>query len=409
MKMKKALLLLFAVLLILSACEKENHLSDYWNLDGSCMLNGTFYQSAGNQILVWNSRWDGIRNGLCHDPLCNHDDINNLCPDNNWLWQKAIVTDGEKLYLSVLNAALTGADNTLYRQIYALSPDGTDLQLLCTYDASGGTSPVLRYSDGYLYFWQGFYREPDDFGNSEDQYKIVMRLPVQGKKAEIVLDEEMPMHSTFCIDKQNYYLFFSDENGTAQLIVIDQDSGKRETYASDEFEGIPYTMRIYNGKTYLLASKPETVSAIRDDGSQAIRNLNCSVLYLYENNSFRKIADGNFTFTQEGIWFPESECDYLGTKETAGGPYGETTKQDYVAVTTKRLCKIDPTDYGITAYMTAGEFGYGDEIELVSGTAGKLYANISNQKSFYEIGDSQYRSCMLRAENGTVVMEKVYE
>ena len=59
--------------------------------------------------------------------------------------------------------------------------------------------------------------------------------------------------------------------------------------------------------------------------------------------------------------------------------------------------------------MTAGEFGYGDEIELVSGTAGKLYANISNQKSFYEIGDSQYRSYMLRAENGTVVMEKVYE
>ena len=407
--MKKTLLLLFAVLLILSACRREKQTSDFLNLDGSCMLNGTFYQSVGNQVLVWHPEWEGVRNGLCRDPLCNHDDVNNLCPDNNWLWQKTITTDGEKLYLSVLNAALTGADNILYRQIYSLNSDGTDFQLLYTYDVSGGTSPIMRYSDGYLYFWQGFYRETDDSSNSEDQYQIVVRLPVQGKKAEIVLDEKMPMHSTFCVDEQNEYFTLLSENSVGCLIIVDKKSGKREIYEANEFEGIPFTMRVCNEKTYLLATKPGTVAAVRNDGSQAIRNLNCSVLYLYEENNFRKIAEGDFTFTQEGIWFSEFDCDYLGTKEISGGPYGESEQQDYFAITTKRLYRIDSLNYDITEYLTVNDFEYGDAIELVSGAAGKLYAHVSNQKSYYETGDSQYRSCMLRAENGTVCIEKVYE
>ncbi|MGN1410646.1 MAG: hypothetical protein ACI4XJ_10805, partial [Eubacteriales bacterium] len=335
-----------------------------------------------------------------------------LCPDNTWLWQKTIITDGEKLYLSVQNAALTDANNTIYRQIYSLNPDGSDLTLLHTYDTSGAVSPVIRYSDGYLYFEQGFYREKiksDAPAGKDDQYQKIMRIPVNGGKAEVVIEDEMDMNTTFYVDELNYYLMKTDKSGIPHLTIIDKENMTVTEDAAADTEGILFSIQIYHGKTYLLTSTPQTFSDTKEDGSQVYKSLNSYILYLYENNIFRQIGKGNFTFAQDGIWYTESGCDYIGTKSIPTGSHGEMTDSDIFAVTTKKVFRMDFTDYSITEYALGNDFGYGDEIGIISGAEGKLYTNISNQNQFFETGDSDYRSCLLETKNGMISIEKIYE
>ena len=85
------------------------------------------------------------------------------------------------------------------------------------------------------------------------------------------------------------------------------------------------------------------------------------------------------------------------------------TDSDIFAVTTKKVFRMDLHEYSITEYSLGNDFGYGDEIEIICGADGKLYANISNQKRFFETDDSEYRSCLLETQNGIISIEKTYE
>ena len=412
MKMKiTAVIMLLLSLFLFSSCERESTAAEFCNFDSSCILGNTFFRSIG-EYTAWNPAWSEIRSGLCVDPLCNHKDTDSFCPDNTWLWQKTIITDGEKLYLSVQNASLTDANNTMYRQIYSLNPDGSDFTLLHTYDISGATSPIIQYSDGYLYFEQGFYRgeiKSDAPAVKDDQYQKVMRIPVNDGKAEVVIEDEMDMNTTFYVDDLKYYLMTTDKSGIPHLTIIDKESMAVTEDAAADTEGILFSIQIYHGKTYLLTATPQTFSDTKEDGSPVSKSLNSYTLYLYENNIFKKIGKGNFTFAQDGIWYTESECDYIGTKSIPTGSHGEMTDSDIFAVTTKKVFRMNFPDYSITEYSLGNDFGYGDEIEIICGADGKLYTNISNQKQFFETGDSEYRSCLLETKNGMISIEKTYE
>ena len=101
--MKKTLLVILAALLLLFACGKteEPRRAYYANSDNGCALGDRFYSCLFmNQVTVYAP--DGMRKGLCADPLCLHDGTDGICPDDTRAMVRFVVTDGEKLYLSIL-------------------------------------------------------------------------------------------------------------------------------------------------------------------------------------------------------------------------------------------------------------------------------------------------------------------
>jgi hypothetical protein len=166
--------------------------------------------------------------GLCRDPLCSHDSTDSLCPSSTNLWLKTVVTDGEKLYINALNPLLTDENATMYRQIFSVNQDGSDFELLHTYDATGNSSPNMQYADGYLYFQQGYYNENydpmEEHVSSDVQSSRFMRIPTDGGKAEAVLDEGLSIGTAFFVDGENYYLITHDDNGVTQLDIMNPET-----------------------------------------------------------------------------------------------------------------------------------------------------------------------------------------
>lgn len=410
--MRKFIFIIVIAVFLLTSCDSPVVPQAYTNSDTACSLGNTFYQSIGDYV-CWNPEWTDVRTGLCFDPLCDHRGTESMCPENTWLWNKTIITDGKKLYLNVQNAAMTDINNTMYRQIYSMNPDGSGFSLLHTYDASGATSPVMQYSDGYLYYEQGHYRTEHltntSNTNHDDQYMTIMRIPIEGGNTEIVFDNEMDMITKFFVDDQNYYLIEQSEENKMALTIIDKENGVVKNDAAKNTEGHLFSIRIHQGKTYLLTSKPQKITGTRSDGTTAIKMLNTYILYLYENDTFRKINTGDFTFAPNGIWFSEVDCEYVGTKTMNSGAYGETGAVDFFAVTTKKLFNMNTYDYSIQEYYLVGEFSFGDDIEIISSVNEKLYVSISNQNEYYENGNSEYRTCMMKIDGTSISIEKVYE
>ena len=395
-----------ALLLLFSCAKKLDGMPDFINSDTGCQLGDTLYQSMGGDYYVWNPDTEEIRYGLCRDALCTHKETDSICPDNVWLWNKTVITDGERLFLNVQNALLTDVNGAMFRQIYSMKPDGTEFRLLYTYEASDNTSPVMRFMDGYLYFEQGFYRkELERPTGANDQYKNILRIPTGGGKPEVVISGELDMNSTFFRDEQNEYLI--SENDEPCLTVTNRETGT-VTKQSD-IEGIPVSVRIYEGQTYLIAAKPITVVGTRADGTEAEKRFDSDILYRLEYNGFQRLGEGVFTFTSDGIWFSEAAYDYIGTKSSREGAYGETEEKDYFAVTTRKLYRMTENGARVEEIRLGEDFGFGDEIEIICGANGKLLVNCSNQKQFFETGDSQYRTCLLAVKNDIVFIEKVYE
>lgn len=397
--MKKALSAALAALLIgltVTSCAGKPR-AEYTNFDSACQLGNVYYDCVGGNT-IWDPAWNEIRHGLCYDPLCAHNDMKNLCPDNTWLNKKAIITDGERLYLSALDMTLTDENNTMYSRIWSLKPDGSDFKEVCTYESSGTTYAGIRYSDGYIYFARSFYRGE---GSRDDLYQKIMRVPAGGGKIEEV-SGELEAGTKFFVDDDNIYLISPDSDGTPRLTIIGKDGNVTENAAPD-IEGELSRIQVYMGKTYLLSVKPNTHEAKRSDGGTAIKKLNSDVLYRFEEGRAEKLGEGDFVFTADGILFTDSDVDYIGTKTMPNGLYGENEEVDFFAVTTKKIYLINPETLSVTESAVEG-LSYGDEIEVICGADGRLLADISNQKTLFDTGNSGYRECLLGVgKNVTVI------
>ncbi len=393
--MKKIGILLAAVLL-LCGCSKKTPPQDYCNTTDGCLLGSTYYKSfAGLDIQLWNPAWDTVMEGLCRDPLCSHDSTDSLCPSSMNLQLKTVVTDGERLYLNALNFLLTDENATMYRQIFSVNQDGSDFKLLHTYDATGNSSPYMKYADGYLYFEQGFYNENYDpmseHKGTEMQSMHVMRISVDGGKAEQVLSGEYTIGSSFYVDADNYYLFSADDDGVYQLDIIDpKTKAVRENVlpeVNDEF----YDIAVYAEKTWLQTF----------DGD----------LYVLDDGEFARVCEGKGIYTfGGGIWYTEqAEPVYVGTKEMpTGAAGGETAPYDYFVEATTKLCRIDPDDLSITEFIPSDDFDDEDTIVLSYVSENGIRAGVSNGRKKFEDPESGY-NCLIRCEDGSVTIEKTYE
>ena len=388
--------ILLAALLLLCGCQSKPAPQDYYNTTDGCLLGTTYYKSfAGLDIQLWNPAWDTVMEGLCRDPLCSHDSTDSLCPSSMNLQLKTVVTDGERLYLNALNFLLTDENATMYRQIFSVNQDGSDFKLLHTYDATGNSSPYMKYADGYLYFEQGFYNENYDPMNehkgTEMQSMHVMRISVDGGKAEQVLSGEFTIGSSFYVDADNYYLFSADDNGVYHLDIIDPKTKAVRENVLPEVNDDFYDIAVYADKTWLQTF----------DGD----------LYVLTDGEFALVCEnkGIYTFGG-GIWYTEeAEPVYVGTKEMpTGAAGGETAPYDYYVEATTKLCRIDPVNLNITEFVPSDDFDDEDTIVLSYVSEDGIRAGVSNGRKKFEDPESGY-SCLIRCENGTITIEKVYE
>ena len=391
--MKKLLAIAIAALL-LSGCD-EAPAQDYFNTEEGCLLGTTYYHNfAGMDIELWNPAWDAPMEGLCRDPLCSHDSTDSLCPSSTNLWQKTVVTDGQRLYLNTLNPLLTDQGGIMYRQIFSVNHDGSEFKLLHTYDATGNSSVFMQYADGYLYFQQGYYNEKydpmEEHVSSDVQSSRFMRIPTDGGKAEAVLDDGLSIGTAFFVDGENYYLVTHDDNGVTQLDIMNPETKDVTENVLPEAMGKHFEVTVYSGKTWLTAS---------------------DALYVKENGTFTKICEGKSDYTfGGGIWYPEqADPVYVGTKEMpTGAPGGETAPYDYYVEATTKLCHIDPDDYSVTEYVPSDDFDPEDTITISYATDTAIRAGVMNGRKKYEDDNFGY-SCLIGFADGKLTIEKVYE
>lgn len=392
--MKRIYILAMVLLALLTSCSKTETL-DYFNTEEGCLLGSTHYHNfTGMDIELWNPAWDAPMEGLCRDPLCSHDSTDSLCPSSTNLWQKTVVTDGEKLYLNALNPLLTDQDGIMYRQIFSVNPDGSDFKLLHTYDATGNSSVFMQAADGFLYFQQGYYNENyapmEEHVSSDVQSSRFMRIPTSGGKAEAVLDGGLPIGTKFFVDGENYYLITHDDNGVTQLDIMKPETKDVTENVLPEAIGKYFNVMIYSDKTWLTAS---------------------DALYVKESGGFTKICEGKSGYTfGGGIWYTETaEPVYVGTKEMpTGAPGGETASRDFYVNATTKFCRIDPDDHNITEYVPSDDFDPEDTIAVSVVTDSGIRARVSNGRKQYEDNDFGY-DCLIGFENGKLTIEKVYE
>ena len=387
---------MIAAAFLLCGCSEKTPPQDYYNTTDGCLLGTTCYKSfAGLDIQLWNPAWDTVMEGLCRDPLCSHDSTDSLCPSSMHLQLKTVVTDGERIYLNALNFLLTDENATMYRQIFSVNQDGSDFKLLHTYDATGNSSPYMKYADGYLYFEQGFYNENyapmSEHKGTEMQSMHVMRISVDGGKAEQVLTGEFTIGSSFYVDADNYYLFSADDDGVYQLDIIDPKTKAVRENVLPEVNDDFYDIAVYADKTWLQTF----------DGN----------LYVLTDGEFTLVCEnkGIYTFGG-GIWYTEeAEPVYVGTKEIpTGAAGGETAPYDYYVEATTKLCRIDPDDYSITEFIPSDDFDPEDTIVLSYVSENGIRAGVSNGRKKFVDPESGY-NCLIRCENGTITIEKVYE
>ena len=393
--MMKKLLICTLAALLLTSCTAKTPPQDYFNTQDGCMLGNTYYQHmTAMDIQLWNPAWDSPMEGLCRDPLCSHDSTDSLCPSSTILWLKTVVTDGEKLYINALNPLLTDENATMYRQIFSVNPDGSDFKLLHTYNSTENSYIFMQYADEYLYYQEGYYNENYDptseYVSSDVQSQRIMRISVNGGKAEEVLDIALPIGCVFYPDGENYYLITYDDQGVSQLDMIDPKTKAISENILPEARGKYFEITLYAGKTWLTASDE---------------------LYVYENGSFQKICEGKSTYSfGDGIWCTKNaEREYIGTKEMpTGAPGGETAPRDFYIHPTQTISHIDANDYSITDYTPSDDFDAEDTIMVEIVTTSGIRALITNERKLFN-GDNQSYSCFIRCENGKIEIEKIYE
>lgn len=402
--MRRILICLFVPLLCFFACSPAPA-GEYLNTVAGCYLGDVYVENL--YFRIWSPGVGAWGMSLCTDPLCTHDSEDGLCPASTWLWMKTVVSDGRRFYLSAANPTLTDKNGTLYRQIFSMDPDGSNFTLLHTYAFSANSSSYLQYADGYLYFEQGFYPDGDSYGL---QQAYIMRIPVEGGRAERVFPEPMDVGSVFFADGDHNFLFCPDESGELRMRIIHRESGTVTEDAAAGVKGRLTEITVYGGNTYLQTAEAVTVLCPAETGDEHEYRETLRHLYVLRDGVWVPVWEGAEEYTfGDGIWFCRNERSYLGTKNVPnGGPGGATDAVDFYVNATRTVCRIDPQDHSITEYLPGEGFSPEDTLTIRAAAGDCLWVEVTNGRAEY-VGETSAYRCRACSENGELIFYRMDE
>ncbi|MBQ5355487.1 MAG: hypothetical protein IIU08_06425 [Clostridia bacterium] len=409
--MKKTVLLLLVLLVLLPSCTKTPAVQPLWfNTQYSCFLGSTAYIS--DLLYVKSYTPEGIREGLCRDPLCKHDGSDGICPDSSQFHFKDLVTDGSSLYFSGMTAdSATGAFS---RELYSLNPDGSAFKRICKTDMTGSDSPDFRVGGGYLWFTQGQYDE--DTPEGERETFSILRVPVAGGEPETV-GEGYLFAPNFTVSADGKTLAvinasFASKPANAPassegewIELTDVESGEKTVVdppAADEGLGF---LDWWQGELWLRTHKDRMISFTRDSGEAVEKRRSDWILYRLpagESEFVRAAeADSGFVFGGDAVYYTRTESEYLGTKPMPTGRPGEMVDADFFETKTVAVCFWkEGTITEITPDFPEGF----KHLSLTAGADGILYGSMNDGgRNYYETGEISFVSCAFDPETVTVI------
>ena len=401
--MKKTVLLLLVLLVLLPSCAKTPAVQSLWfNTQYSCFLGSTAYIS--DLLYVKSYTPEGIREGLCRDPLCKHDGSDGICPDSNQFHFKDLVTDGSSLYFSGMTAdSATGAFS---RELYSLRPDGSDFRLICKTDMTGSDSPDFKVGGGYLWFTQGQYDE--DAPEGERETFSILRVPVAGGEPETV-GEGYLFAPNFTVSADGKTLAVINASFSSRPVnapassegewieLTDMETGEKTVVDPPAADENPVFIDTWRGEFWLRTEKDRTLSFTRDSGEAVEKRRSDWVLYRLpagESEFVRAAeADSGFVFGGDAVYYTRTESEYLGTKPMPTGRPGEMADADFFETKTVAVCFWkEGTITEITPDFPEGF----KHLSLTAGADGILYGSMNDGgRNYYETGEIHAVRCAL--------------
>lgn len=399
--MKKCMIPLLCLFLF-SACGKQPaparyHVNDM--LSYGCVLGDEFYYDFGAGRVRYYTA-DGIKEGLCRDPLCTHEFGVGSCPDSTLTWGGGphFATEGIKLYCNTpipFQRALT-------RRIFSLSPDGTDMKMLYEFEATGNNGLDLVFADGFLYFEEGHYNEDYDrsagYLDLSDQYSFIIRIPITGGRAEQVTKERGEIGSHFDADEKTLIRAFPT---AGEIERTDLKTGDTERIPlPGVFTGV--FPRLIDGTLYLTAYIPRSVEVDRGDGTKVIYDGERWFLYMATDGGWEMLAESEtrFVFAGDEIWtVREGMPEYLGTKAYPTGKGSETADWDIFDTHANRIMKIDIKTGEISEAALGEGVGEGESVYRIFGVGENvLYAVLSDPRGQIEGKPARGQVCLSRED-----------
>ncbi|MBR4205738.1 MAG: hypothetical protein IKQ92_09700 [Clostridia bacterium] len=410
--MKRIGMLLLALVFLLPACAKNPPPAQplWFNAQYSCFLGSAAYVSDLTRITVHTP--EGIRKGLCRDPLCDHDGSDGICPDCHSLRWPDVVTDGELLYLSAMT--FDGTTGAYSRELYSLKPDGSDFRLICKTDMTGSDSPDFKVGGGYLWFTQGQYDEDKPAGERETF--SILRVPVGGGEPETV-GEGYLFAPGFTVSTDGKTLAVLNASFASRPVnapassegewieLADTETGEKTLIDPPAADENPVFIDTWRGEFWLRTERDRMLSFTRDSGEAAELRRNEWVLYRLpaEESKFVRVAEADlgFVFGGDAVYFTREESEYTGTKPMPTGRPGEYRDTDFFR--TKTVAVGFWKDGAVTEIPPALPEGF-EMLTFTAGADGILYGSLSDGgREYYETGEIHAVRCALDPETLEVI------
>ena len=410
MKPLKQLAVCLTALLLLS-CAKEPPAPPLWfNAHYSCFLGSAAYVSDLTRITVYTP--DGIRKGLCRDPLCAHDGSDGICPDCHSLLWPDVVTDGELLYLSAMTFdSTTGAFS---RELYSLRPDGSEFKRICKTDMTGSDSPDFKVGGGYLWFTQGQYDE--DAPEGERETFSILRVPVSGGEPKPVGEGYLfapgfavsADGKTLAVINASYSSRSAEAPASSEEVWVeltDMETGEKTVLDPPAADVTLGFIDWWQGEFWLRSQKDANVTFTRDSGEVVEQKRHGWVLYRLPKGEkqFVRIAEADlgFIFGGDAVYYTREESEYIGTKPMPTGRPGEYRDTDFFE--TKTVAVGFWKDGEITELTPDLPDGF-EKLLLTAGADGILYGSLSDGgRRYYETGEIDFVRCALDPETLEVI------
>jgi hypothetical protein len=333
---------------------------------------------------------------------------------------RSVATDGEKLFLSLLLDPETAGmkpGSGAVKQIWSLNRDGSDFRLLCSRSSDSRYFSVLEAGGGYLWFPQ--MQIDEDAPEGEEEYTVLMRLPVDGGKPEQALKEKFFHGLSYAVnpdgsrvavisfaeaaDPDNLY------TSTGQQVEItDFGTGEKTIVPPPAEDVLLFRVRYALGELWLEAERGGERTYVRDSGEEVTQTAVTMVLYRLnrETEQFEEVtraASGSYFFGPDAVWYVCAESEYLATKPMPTGRGSE--KRDYDFFITKNLVIGCVKDGEITERAPGEGIEPGQALTLLAAADGVLYGTLCDEQKVYDTGETVNRVVALDPETLDVIRD----